>query len=169
MSVVTKRSSIPVATLAITLLSATLPAQCEKLSTLKPDSVHRRQTVLHTSSGSIRWYQSDEMWLYQLSVSVQYCVCMYGENSESVCVCGRALRISFFRGTPDDSGPGRGLTPNHSPWTPPSWDTTYSQVTGGVFLHRHRCDNSGNFSDFMMSFLLPMQCAAWVVCACMHV
>lgn len=54
MSVVTKRPSIPVATPAITLLTVTLPAQCEKLSTLKPDSVHRRQTVLHTSSGSIR-------------------------------------------------------------------------------------------------------------------
>lgn len=50
MSVMTKRSSIPVAILAITLLTA----QCEKLSTLKPDSVHRQQTVLHTSSGSIR-------------------------------------------------------------------------------------------------------------------
>lgn len=54
MSVVTKRSSNPVATLAITLLTATLPAQCEKLSTLKPDRVHGRQTVLHSSSGSIR-------------------------------------------------------------------------------------------------------------------
>lgn len=54
MSVVTKRLSIPVATLAITLLTATLPAQCEKLSTLKPESVHGWQAVLHTSSGSIR-------------------------------------------------------------------------------------------------------------------
>lgn len=33
MSVVTKRSSCPVATLAITLLTANLPTQCEKLST----------------------------------------------------------------------------------------------------------------------------------------
>lgn len=51
MSVVTKRSSIPVAILAITLLTASLPAECEKLSTLKPDRVYRRQTVSHTSSG----------------------------------------------------------------------------------------------------------------------
>lgn len=54
MSVVTKWSSIPGAILTITLLTAIPPAQCEKLRTLKPDSIHRRQTVLHTSSGSIR-------------------------------------------------------------------------------------------------------------------
>lgn len=54
MSVVTKRSSNPVATLAITLLTATLPAQCEKLSTLTPDLVQGRQTVLHRSSGDTR-------------------------------------------------------------------------------------------------------------------
>lgn len=53
MSVVTKQSPIPVAILAITLLTATLPAQCEKLSTLKLDTVHRWQTVLQSSSGSI--------------------------------------------------------------------------------------------------------------------
>lgn len=52
MSVVTKRSSIPVAILAITLLTASLPAECEKLSTLKLDRVYRRQTVSHTSSGN---------------------------------------------------------------------------------------------------------------------
>lgn len=54
MSVVTERSSNPVATLAITLLTASLPAQCEKFTTLKPDSEHRRQTLLHTRSGRIR-------------------------------------------------------------------------------------------------------------------
>lgn len=52
MPVVTKWSSLPVAILAIALLTATPPAQCDKLGALKPDRVHRRQTVLHTSSGS---------------------------------------------------------------------------------------------------------------------
>lgn len=61
MSVVTKRSSNPVAILAITLLTATLPAQCGKLTTLKPDSKQRQHTVLHPRSGRIRWYQSDEI------------------------------------------------------------------------------------------------------------
>lgn len=56
MPVATKQSSLPVAILAITLLKATLAAQCEKLSTLKPDNVHRRQTVLHSSSRCIRPY-----------------------------------------------------------------------------------------------------------------
>lgn len=58
--------------------------------------------------------------------------------------------------------PGRGLTRNRSPKTPPPWDTAYSQVTGGVFLRCRRCDSRGNFSDIVMSFRLPMKCAAWV-------
>lgn len=98
MSVVTKQSSIPVATRAITLLTATLPAQCEKLSTPKPDSVHRRQTVLHTSSGSIRWYQSDK-WLYQLWLTAN--CSMWMEKTVRVC----AHQHVIFRGTPDDSAP----------------------------------------------------------------
>lgn len=164
MSVVTKRSSNPVATLAITLLTATLPAQCEKLSTLKPDSVHGRQTVLHTRSGSIRCYQSDEMWSYQLWVSVQYC--MRTQKTERVCasVCEHDA-LHFFWGTPDDSAP---------------WKRAYPKLlnlNAALLGHRlqsgdrgrHRCDNRGNFSDFMMSFLLPMKCAAWAASTCVYV
>lgn len=127
MSVVSKWS-IPVATLAITLLTVYPPAQCEKLSPLKQDSVHRRQTVLHTSLGSIRWYQSDEMWLCR---SVLY---VYEGRASAVW----ALLILFPREPPLTRRPERGLTLNRSPWTPPSCDTIYSQVTGGVFLHRVR-------------------------------
>lgn len=163
MSVVTKRLSNPVATLAITLLTATLPAQCEKLSTLKPDRVHGWQTVLHTSSGSLRWYQSDEMWRYQQWVRVST-ACAWRQHRECTYV-SKHYAFHFSGNPPMTQRLGRGLTPNRSPKTPPSWDTTYSQVTGGVFLRRH----SVNFSDFVMSFLLPMKCAAWVHCACVCV
>lgn len=95
MSVVTKRSSKPVAALAITLLTAILPAQCEKLSTVLSMCTIGFQTVLHTSSGSIRWYQSDDTWLHQLWVNSQCCLCR--EKSVKV-----RLRITHFvyRGTP---------------------------------------------------------------------
>lgn len=100
MSVVTKWS-IPVATLAITLLTVYLPAQCEKLSTLKQDSVHRRQTVLHTSLGSIRWYQSDEMWLCR---SVLYVHRGKGKSCASI-------THLVFQGTPVDSAPWKRAYP----------------------------------------------------------
>lgn len=137
MSAVTKQSSIPVATLAITLLTATLPAQCEELSTLKPDSVHVwRQTVLHTSSGSFRWYQSDEMWLYQLRVSVQFCY-VYGGNSESVFASityfifwGTPSWLSTLRkGLPQTAGPK--LRPPGTPLTV-RWPGAYCVTTAGI-------------------------------------
>lgn len=95
MSVVTKRSSKPVAALAITLLTATLPARCEKLSTLLSVCTIWFQTVLHTSSGSIRWYQSDDMWLHQLWVNIQHCTCR--ETSVKVRPC---VTHFVYRGTP---------------------------------------------------------------------
>lgn len=61
MSVVTKHSSILVAILAITYLTAFLPAQCEKPSTLKPDSVHRQCYI--RAQVLLGPYRSDEMWV----------------------------------------------------------------------------------------------------------
>lgn len=161
MSVVTKRSSIPVAILAITLLTAIPPAQCEKLSTLKPDSVHRRQTVLHTGSGSIRWYESDEMWSYQLWVRVP---CMRGENSERVCLCVNITHFFF--------------------WGNPQWLSALKEglpqtaaLNSALLGHHLQSGDRGRVSapvqmwqqrEFLglMSFLLPIQCTAWVGCEC---
>lgn len=96
---------------------------------------------------------------YELAFST---VCIRRKQWE--CVCEHYA--FYFLGNPlMTQRPAQGLTPNRWPKTPPTWDTTYSQVTGGVFSFSPRCDNSGNFSD-CVSFLLHMQCAAWVDYAC---
>lgn len=98
--IATQQSSIPVAILAITLLTATPAAQCEKLSTLKLDRVHRRQTVLHSSSGSIRWYQSDETTYWR----------KHGMRGKAVSVSVSITQV-IFRGTPGDSAPWKRAYP----------------------------------------------------------
>lgn len=108
MSAVTKQSSIPVALRAITLLTASPAAQCEKLSILKSDSVHRQQTVLQSSLASIRRYQGDVMRLYELRASVQL---------TARCASVTIIAHFIFKGTPDDSAPQmraypEPLTPN---------------------------------------------------------
>lgn len=87
----TKRPAI----LAIALLTATLAAQCEKLSTLKLDTMHTDgRNLLGSSFGYIRLDQSDDMWLSHLWVRVW-------------CRRGAAVRVNtsialfiFFGGEP---------------------------------------------------------------------
>lgn len=82
--------------LAITLLPATLPAQCEKLSTLKPDSVHRQSYIPAQ-------VLSNDTKVMKCGYTSSLALFVYGANSASVCACVLALRIKFFGGTPDDS------------------------------------------------------------------
>lgn len=69
--------------------------------------------------------------------------------------------VSFFGETLMTQQPGRGFTQKRWPVTPPSRDAAYSQVTVGVLPHNFWYVDGGNFSDYMMSFLLLVRHAAW--------